>query len=97
MPDPLSKVEKISSVAGVDCEVSSSLANAVIGILTKPPPKLNPVLRLLSRGYPPVLQASAFELRAAFDVVLTAGQQERGERGERRAGQAAAHPNAPAM
>jgi hypothetical protein len=61
MPVPPSRVEKISSFAATPCDVSSLLANATMGIWTKPPPKLKPALWLSSRRYG-VLQASALAL-----------------------------------
>ena len=44
MPVPPSSVEKSNSFAATPCDVSSLLANPTIGILTSPPPKLNPAL-----------------------------------------------------
>jgi len=61
MPVPPSSAEKSSSFAATACDVSSLLANAVSGILTRPPPKLNPALWLSSRRNL-VLHASALAL-----------------------------------
>jgi hypothetical protein len=61
MPVPPSRVEKISSLVAVACDVSSLLANATMGTSTKPPAKLKPALWLSSSRYG-VLQASALAL-----------------------------------
>jgi hypothetical protein len=61
MPVPPSSVEKSSSFVATACDVSSLLANATIGILTRPPPKLKPALWLSSRRYG-VVHANAFAL-----------------------------------
>jgi len=61
VPVPPNNAEKMSSFTAVACDVSSSLANAVTGTSTRPPPKLNPLLWLSSRRNS-VLQAKAFAL-----------------------------------
>lgn len=60
VPFPPSSAEKSSSAEAVLCDVSSSLANATMGISTRPS-KLNPALWLSSRRYV-VSQARALAL-----------------------------------